>query len=424
MSRTAPGSANVKRGKGGGRRGSALAKPSKKLKKEKTYLSLKDKLVQIAGEIGTAAEDRKQGFDKPLFCIVIGLLVIGLVMMYSASYAYAYQYYEGQSNYFILRQLVFAVIGVAAMLLVSFYPAKRIKSLTFPLYIVSFILLILVMLLPRIEGVHRWINLGFTTFQPSEITKFAVILFCATWAEVHADKMDTAKWGFWPFAFAVGPVALLVLIEPHISCTVLIALITLTIMFVGGAKLIWFAIAGGISTAILIAVSLTGILAAYSEDRVKVWLDPFSDQFGKGWQNIQALYAISSGGLLGVGLGNSRQKYLYISEPQNDFVFAVICEELGFVGAVLIILLFMAFVWRGLSISVANPNRFSKLLGIGITSQVGWQVILNIAVVTKTIPNTGISLPFFSYGGTSLVMLLAEMGVLLAISRNSLIKRI
>jgi len=217
--------------------------------------------------------------------------------------------------------------------------------------------------------------------------------------------------------------ALLMLLEPHISCTILVLLIALTIMFVGGTRMIWFLLVVGIGVVAVTFVVFSGSIG-YSSSRIEVWKDPFVDPLGTGWQNIQALYAISSGGLFGAGLGNSRQKYLYISEPQNDFVYAVICEELGFIGACVIIAMFLVFVWRGFIISVNHPNRFCKLMGIGITAQVGWQALLNVAVVTKVIPNTGISLPFFSYGGTSLVMLLAEMGVLLAISRGSTAKKI
>lgn len=366
--------------------------------------------------------DKTQNCDMPLLCIILLLLVVGIIMMYSASFAYAY-YNRGNSNYFVINQLIFAAIGLAAMLAISLVPAGRLKRLTLAVLIISTLLLIVVLFLPKINYVHRWINLGFTTFQPSEITKFAVILFGATWADSHADKMRTFRWGVMPFLIVLGICAGLLILEPHLSCTILVLLLGMTMMFVGGTRMGWFIGLGCVAVAGIIFVIFSGSIG-YSSTRIEVWLDPFVDPTDKGWQNIQSLYAISSGGLLGQGLGNSRQKYLYISEPQNDFVFAVVCEELGFIGAALIICLFVAFVWRGFTVSLNNPDRFSRLLGIGITAQVGWQALLNMAVVTKMVPNTGISLPFFSYGGTSLTMLLMEMGILLSVSRHSTIKKI
>ncbi len=367
--------------------------------------------------------DRSQNVDMVLLWLIIGLVVCGIIMMYSASFAYAYYNRDGDSNFFFRNQMIFAVIGLVGMFAVSLYPAVRFKNFNLLVLAISTALLIVVLFLPKVNGVHRWINLGITTFQPSEITKFAVILFGATWADSHADKMHTFKWGVLPFAGVLLLSGALLVLEPHISCTIIILLLGMTMMWVGGTRLFWFAILAGVAVTGVVAVILSGQIG-YSFSRIEVWLDPFSDPRGDGWQNIQALYAISSGGLFGSGLGNSRQKYLYISEPQNDFVFSVVCEELGFIGAALVIALFVVFVWRGFTVSVNNPNRFCKLLGIGITAQVGWQALLNMAVVTKMVPNTGISLPFFSYGGTSLVMLLLEMGVLLAISRGSTAKRI
>jgi len=367
--------------------------------------------------------DRTQNVDTVLLGIIIALVVGGLIMMYSASFAYAYYNRDGNSDFFFHNQLIFAILGMIIMFGVSLYPAEKVRKWNLLVLGISTVLLIIVLFLPKINYVHRWINLGITTFQPSEITKFAVILFGAAWADTHADKMHEGKWGVLPFVVVLGVSSALLLLEPHISCTVIVLLLGMTMMFVGGTRLIWFAGLAGVVVVGIIAVILSGAVG-YSSTRIEVWLDPFADPLGDGWQNIQALYAIASGGLFGEGLGNSRQKYLYISEPQNDFVYAVVCEELGFIGAALVIALFVVFVWRGFTVSVNHPNRFCKLLGIGITAQVGWQALLNMAVVTKVVPNTGISLPFFSYGGTSLVMLLFEMGVLLAVSRGSTAKRI
>ncbi len=389
--------------------------------------------------------NRRLAFDKPLFIIIILLLVVGLVMMYSASYAYAF-YKTGDSLFYIKKQIAFAIAGVILMFAVSTIPPHHFKGKwTNGLLLISYGLLILVLFLPRIQGVRRWINLGFTTFQPSEIAKFAAILWCAMYITNHYKEMNLTsypdletkarinknkvrKWFYamgqnfkvavLPFLVFLGPMLGLIVIEPHLSCTILVVLIIGTQMFVGGTKKAYFGILGALAVIAGYLVIYTDIVP-YGGSRIKVWKDPFVDKLGDGWQNIQSLYAISSGGLFGVGMGNSKQKYLYISEPQNDFIFAVICEELGLIGAMLIILMFVFFVWRGFTVSLANPDRFCRLVGIGITSQIGFQMILNICVVTKMVPNTGISLPFFSYGGTSLMMLLTEIGVLLAISRTS-----
>ena len=216
------------------------------------------------------------------------------------------------------------------------------------------------------------------------------------------------------------PTIALLALEPHISCSAIVVLLAAGMLFIGGIQLKWFGmVLGAIASALLYLVIFTDKLT-YANNRISGWLDPFSPAAGVDtWQTRQGLYAIGSGGALGLGLGNSRQKYLYIPEPQNDFIFSVVCEELGFIGAIFILLLFALLVWRGMIISIRAKDKFGMLLGIGLTAQVGLQVILNISVVTNTIPNTGISLPFFSYGGTSLMMLLAQMGVILSISRSS-----
>lgn len=391
------------------------------------------------------ATNKRLACDKPLVFIVMALLLIGLIMMYSASYAYAY--YELQdSAYYIKRQMFFAAAGIVAMYFMSTRPVEKYKK-KWPgaLLIASYVLLGIVFLMPRINGVKRWIVLGGFTFQPSEIAKFAVILWSSYYLAENYKKINTveydnddiklrahhnkfSKWCYemcynfkvaiFPFISAFAVLLAMVLLEPHLSCTVLMVLIIATMMYVGGTKKEYFVALFALGIVAFGLIIYTDIVP-YGQDRIRVWLDPFTDKLGDGWQNIQSLYAISSGGLFGVGLGNSRQKYLYISEPQNDFIFAVVCEELGLVGATIVILLFALFVWRGFSISMANPDKFARFIGIGITSQIGFQALLNICVVTKIVPNTGISLPFFSSGGTSLLMLLAEIGVLLAISRSS-----
>ncbi len=362
----------------------------------------------------------KSGVDLPFLFLVLTILVIGLVMMFSASYPNAYYLHKGDSFYFIRNQLLFAVVGVMAMIAVSYVDYNHFHKWAVPILMVSFVLLIVVLIMPPINGVHRWVQLGSFSFQASEITKFAIVVSFAHFINLNFNRMGTFKYGILPYLIILAPTVVLLALEPHISCTVIVVLLAAGMLFIGGVKLKWFGmVLGAIASALLYLVIFTDKLT-YANNRISGWLDPFSPGAGVDtWQTRQGLYAIGSGGLWGLGIGNSRQKYLYIPEPQNDFIFAVVCEELGFIGAVIILLLFALLVWRGMIISMKAKDRFGLLLGIGLTAQVGLQVVLNIAVVTNTIPNTGISLPFFSYGGTSLLMLLAQMGIILSISRTA-----
>ena len=360
----------------------------------------------------------KSGFDLPFFVITMLILVFGLIMMFSASYAYAYYTY-GDSFYYIKRQLLWAVVGVFAMMIVANIDYKIYHKLALPLMVISTFLLIIVLFLPRVNGVKRWINLGFTTVQPSEIAKLAIILVFAHIISLNHKNMKTFRIGVLPFMVLLGVTAGLMVLEPHLSGTILIVLIGMTLMLVGGTSLKWFGIGGGLIAAVLLYLVMFTNVIAYAMSRLQHWINPFLDAQGNGYQTIQSLYAIGSGGLMGLGLGNSRQKYLYIPEPQNDFVFSIVCEELGLIGATIIIILFALLVWRGFVIAMRSPDKFGALITIGIVTQVGIQAALNIAVVTNTVPNTGISLPFFSYGGTALMMLLFEMGIVLAVSRYS-----
>lgn len=367
----------------------------------------------------------KSGMDLPFLFLVLTILVIGLVMMFSASYPNAYYLHGGNSFYFIKNQVIFAILGVIGMFAVSCVDYHYFHKWAVPVLGISFFLLIVVLIMPPINGVHRWIQLGTFGFQASEITKFAIVLSFAHFINLNFHRMNTFKYGILPYLIILIPTLILLALEPHISCCAIVVLLAAGMLFIGGIQLKWFGmVLGGIASALLYLVLFTDKLT-YANDRISGWLDPFSPASGVDtWQTRQGLYAIGSGGLFGLGLGNSRQKYLYIPEPQNDFIFAVVCEELGFIGAVIILLLFSLLVWRGMVISIRAKDKFGSLLGIGLTSQVGLQVLLNIAVVTNTIPNTGISLPFFSYGGTSLMMLLAQMGIVLAISRSSRIEKI
>ena len=361
----------------------------------------------------------RSGLDLPFLFITITLVVVGLIMLFSASYPFAYYRYN-DSYYFIKNQLFFAIFGIAVMIVISYFDYHQ---FAIPILLVSFVLLVIVLAMPAIHDVHRWIEVGGFSFQPSEVMKFALVLTFAHLISKNFKKMNTFKYGILPFAIILFPTVVLLVLEPHISCTVIVVLLAAGMLFIGGVKLRWFgAVLGIIGGALAYIVLFTDKLT-YGNERIAGWLNPF-DSTADTWQTIQGLYAIGSGGLLGQGLGNSRQKYLYIPEPQNDFIFAVVCEELGFIGAVIILLLFAMLVWRGIVLSMRAKDKFGALLGIGLTAQVGLQVVLNIAVVTNTIPNTGISLPFFSYGGTSLVMLLAQMGVVLSISRTSNLEKI
>ena len=362
----------------------------------------------------------KESMDMPFFLLTLTILVIGVVMMFSASYPNAYYLHGGDSFYFIKNQLVFAALGVVIMLFISCVDYNYIRKWAIPILFLSFVMLIVVLLMPAINGVHRWIQLGSFSFQASEITKFAIVLSFSHFIDINFKRMHTFKYGILPYMIILAPTVILLALEPHISCCAIVVLLAAGMLFIGGVRLKWFGmVLGGIASALLYLVLFTDKLT-YANNRIAGWLDPFSPGAGVDtWQTRQGLYAIGSGGMWGLGLGNSRQKYLYIPEPQNDFIFAVVCEELGFVGAIIILLLFASLVWRGIIISIRAKNKFGVLLGIGLTAQVGLQVILNIAVVTNTMPNTGISLPFFSYGGTSLMMLLAQMGIILSISRSS-----
>ena len=359
----------------------------------------------------------------PFFLLIMVILCIGLVMLFSASYANAYYVY-GDSYYFIKDQALFAVLGIVIMILVSYFDYHHLHKFAMPVLGVSFLLLVVVLFQPAINQVHRWVQIGTFSFQASEVTKFAIVLSFAHLISINFKRMDTFRYGILPYLIILVPTLLLLAAEPHISCIAIVVLLAAGMLFIGGVKLRWFVIALSVIVGAILYLVIFTDNFSYANDRILGWLDPFNEQiWQETWQTRNSLYAIGSGGLLGLGLGNSRQKYLYLPEPQNDFIFAIVCEELGLIGALIIIILFALLVWRGISISLKAKDKFGSLLGIGLSAQVGLQVILNIAVVTNTIPNTGISLPFFSYGGTSLVILLAQMGVVLSISRTSMIEK-
>lgn len=368
------------------------------------------------------------GLDMPMLFIILVLMAFGLVMLFSASYANAY-YRTGNSYTYVLRQAGFAVAGIVAMLAISTVDYHQLHRLNVLIFFGTIALLLMVLVFkgtpiaPVKGGANRWINIG-VEFQPSEIAKFSLILMFAHFIALYGERMKIARYGFWPFMGILGIFAGLILLEKHVSATLIICAIAFLMMVIGGTKLRYFVGIGTVGVVGLACLLMFSDRFTYALNRVKGWIDPFNPPEGVDtWQTRQSLYAIGSGQLFGVGIGQSRQKYLYLPEPQNDFVFAIICEELGFIGALLVIILFALFIWRGVYIALNARDRFGMMLGIGITFQFGLQAVLNICVVTNTIPNTGISLPFFSYGGTALLMLLAEMGVLLSISRHSRIDK-
>ena len=358
--------------------------------------------------------------DLPFLCILLLLLSLGLLMLFSAGYAVAL-YRRGDAYTYIRPQLLFAALGLSAMYAASLVDYHIWHKLAWPIMGLSLLLLVIVLFMPEYNGCKRWIVLpGLGTLQPSEIAKFAVVLVFSHIISLNHDRMQGFAAGVLPFGILLGLVAVLMLLEPHLSGTLLILSIGAVLMFVGGTGLRWFALAGGLGVgAVFAAVLALPQLVPYAADRLSSWRDPFADPLGEGHQTIQSLYAIASGGVAGLGLGNSRQKYLYVPEPQNDFIFSILCEELGFVGAALVIFLFLLLLLRGITLAVRARDKFGALLVVGFVVQVVLQAILNIAVVTNTIPNTGISLPFFSSGGTSLLMLLGEMGIVLSVSRQT-----
>jgi len=357
--------------------------------------------------------------DGAFLLVVLLLLAFGLVTLFSSSYVYAYYNVGGDSFYFIKRQLIFALIGLVAMTFASFFDYRKFKDWAWIIYLAALgLLMVTVVIRFAVNGgeVTRWIRIGSFQFQPSEVAKLSVIFLFAALGVANQKRIKTFQYGIVPFLIVLAPVVLLMMLEPHVSGTVLICGIAASLMLIGGSNIKYFVWVAGLGAAALLIFILTGGIQ-YALDRLVYWRDPFASPLKEGYQVIQSMYAIASGGLTGQGLGQSKQKFLYLPEPQNDFIFAIACEELGFVGAVLIILLFIAFVWRGFSIALRAKDQFGTLVAAGITIQFGLQALLNMMVVTKTIPNTGISLPFFSYGGTALIMLLGEMGIMLNISR-------
>ncbi|NLL92350.1 MAG: cell division protein FtsW [Ruminococcaceae bacterium] len=354
--------------------------------------------------------------DVATLVVTLVLVFFGLIMMYSASYASAI-YMFGDGFRYIRTQAIYAVLGIIAMLVISNINYRILHRFSWLILGATMLLMLITLFMPEINGARRWIIIGGFTFQPSELMKFAVICIISHLASVNPKAMRDFKYGFLQPAIILIFVVGIMLLQRHLSGLIIILMLAASVMFLGGTRTSLLMMSAAVAGLVILAVVLSGKFD-YALSRFQVWRGS-PETKSMGYQTFQSLVAIGSGGLFGLGLGNSRQKHLYLPEPHNDFIFAIICEELGLVAALTIIALFIVFIIRGLRISLLAKDRFGALLAMGITLQVGIQALLNIAVVSNTIPNTGISLPFFSQGGTSLVILLAEVGVLLSVSKYS-----
>ena len=368
-----------------------------------------------------AKEDRRifsgETVDIPFLLLTILLLIVGLVMLYSASSAQS-MYDTGYtiSTKYLQKQAVCALIGLVCMWIFSRIPAAFWLKFAWPLYGISIALLLLVLVAGEsVNGAKRWINIAGLQFQPSEIAKFTMIVLFARLTKSFGTDARKFRYGVMGFGAALLGILIPLALEKHLSAIMLMGLIAVVIMFVAGTHPKWLLMGAGCAVVfVIVYVSFMG----YAGDRITAWLHPESDPSDKGYQILQSLYAIGSGGLFGLGFGKSRQKYLYLPFQYNDYIFAIVCEELGLIGAVLIMILFGALILRGFWIALRAQDRFSTVLATGLVALIAVQTILNLCVVTNLLPSTGIALPFFSYGGTALAVNLGEMGIVLSISRQ------
>lgn len=379
-------------------------------------------------------DGRSSDLSLSFFAYVMILLVVGLVMMSSASYAWAYSEHDGDGLFYAKSQLKNAVLGFVALIFFMKMDYHNLKNIKLPflkrfniaglLYVIGAVLLVVVLIIGSDEGgtmgAKRWLALGPISFQPSEVAKLAIIVFFAYSMEKDGKNMNKFSVGIVKYAVLMGVYAGLLFMQPHLSGIILVAMIAVAMILCGGANRKQFLVLGisVLAVAVIVILVQANTPGSYVAVRMKSWQDPFADVLNDTWQTANSIIAIGSGGLFGLGLGNSRQKYLYLPETKNDFVFPIVCEELGFIGALAIIIVFFLLVVEGYSIAVRCKDRFGMLIAVGITTQIGIQTVFNLAVVSNLIPNTGISLPFFSYGGTALIMQLAEMGIMLNISQQ------
>ena len=355
--------------------------------------------------------------DVPFLILVLLLLSVGLAMLYSASYAQS-EYDTGYeiSTKYLQKQAVCAIIGLFAMYFFSRIPGEAWYFLAWPLYGISIALLLSVLVVgEEVNGARRWINIAGIQFQPSEVAKFTMILLFARLTKTYGSDAKDFRYGVLGFGGALMGILVPLALEKHLSAIMLMGMVAVVMMFVAGTSPKWLLAGAGAAAAfVLVYISFMG----YAGDRVTAWLDPQSDPGDTGYQILQSLYAIGSGGLFGLGYGKSKQKYLYLPFQYNDYIFAIVCEELGLIGALLIIALFALTIIRGYWIALRSSNRFSTVFASGLITLIAVQTVLNLGVVTNLLPSTGIALPFFSYGGTALAVNLGEMGILLSISRQ------
>ena len=376
--------------------------------------------------LSTIFPSSQRNFDRLFLAIVIALATYGTIMVFSAGYAYA-DFRYGDGLYFVKRQAAWLVIGVLSMLAVAKIDVGLLEKHTSKAYLGTLLLLGLTLAIGFVgNGAQRWIAIGPITIQPSEIAKLTMTMMLAKYfssSTSHTSPKDKKgvfiKGTLIPCMIIALPV-LLVMLQHHLSCIIILGVIGLIMIVVSGADLRYI---GAFCLIGLAGVSYIAFFTNYTKDRITVWLDPESYKLTGGWQTLQGLMAIGSGGIFGKGLGRGELKYCYVSEPANDMIFAVLCEELGLVGAIVALFLFALLIYRGFTMAFKTEDTYARLLTIGICVKIAVQVLLNVAVVTNTIPNTGISLPFFSYGGSSLIMIFAEMGIILSVSRNSRIHK-
>lgn len=358
---------------------------------------------------------RKNTIDFSLMVTAFILVVIGIIMVFSSSAYYSLNNFQ-DSFYFLKKNLMWAFLGTGAMFFTMNFNYKRLKKYAFPAFVLSIILLILVLtpLGISINGARRWLGVGSITFMPGEISKICAILFVANSLSNNISNIKSFSKGILPYLIIIGLYFGLIILQPNLSTAGTISLIIIAMLFVAGMRWAHMVLLGSTGVGLLVVMIL---LAPYRMKRVTGFLDPFADPKGTGYQVIQSLLALGSGGLFGVGLGKSIQNKLYIPEPQNDFIFATIGEELGFIGCVTVILLFLFLIWRGIRIAINAPDLFGCLVATGITSMIAIQVMINIAVATSSMPVTGVPLPFISFGGNALVIFMAAIGILLNISK-------
>ena len=360
---------------------------------------------------------KRRDFDFWIFVTVLLLLALGVSMVYSASSYYASRKF-GNKEYYLIRQLIWATIGIIAMLVVSRIDYRRLAQFSPILMLVSIVLLILVRIPgigSNVNGAWRWFNFGFASFQPSEMAKLSIVLFLSFSLSRKNDILESFWKGLVPYLLVIGIIDALLMLQPHFSATILVTGVAVIILFTAGAKIWHFILLAVPAVPLVIYLIMT---EEYRLKRFLTFLDPFKDPTDAGYQIINSLYAIGSGGIFGKGIGQSVQKHLYIPEPHTDFIFSIAAEELGFIGATTILLLFLVLIWRGIRVAMYAQDTLGSLIAVGMTSLISLQVIVNVAVVTSSMPVTGMPLPFFTAGGSSLAFLLVGIGMLLNISRH------